>query len=206
MVIRESELRHFMLEDELMHYGVKGMKWGHHKARPLTGTRAIRANYKNKKRQIDISYSKAADKYERVLYTKDKNKLKKVSDEFDRAADKWAADRKNARNQYKAEKKAYKQTDEYKTKRAKAIKAGAALVGTTLAVYGTYKASKYLKSKAAQKSYEAGKKYAEKMFLSKKDNDAGIEALVNADIRTRKVKNSTIDAIKYLRHPEKYQI
>lgn len=71
-----------MYENELYHYGVKGMRWGHRKAQPVSGSRG------------------------RIHSTKSK---------------------------YKQEKKAYKQTDEYKAKRAKYIKTGAAVV----AVAGT---------------------------------------------------------------------
>ena len=41
---------------------------------------------------------------------------------------------------------------------------GTAVAGTALAAYGTYKMSKFLKNKAATKSYETGKKFAEQYF------------------------------------------
>lgn len=42
-----------MLEDELMHYGVKGMKWGHRKQSPTTsGKKTKRQKKKNIKKQI----------------------------------------------------------------------------------------------------------------------------------------------------------
>lgn len=120
-------------------------------------------------------------------------------------------------------------TDNQKSsRRKKAIKVGAAVVGTSLAAYGGYKASQYLKSTAGKKSYEAGKRYAEEHFFSKADDtltnvlsgklgkenisqyqslrDAGIQTLRNTDKRTKKVSGSTIEAIKYLKHPEYYQV
>ena len=101
-----------------------------------------------------------------------------------------------------------------------AVTAGAVVAGAALATYGTYKLSNYIKTEAGKKSYEAGKKYAEEQFFSKMrdlidDGDmsnvmslhkAGKQTLANADKRTKMVQRSTKEAIKYLRHPENYQI
>lgn len=114
-----------------------------------------------------------------------------------------------------------KSSPEYQAKvarRKKAIKVGVAVAGTALAAYGTYKMSKFLKNKAATKSYETGKKFAEQYFKEAQKHelsdtgrylsamDAYSSTLRNTDKRTRKVKNSTVQAIKYLRHPEYYQV
>ena len=101
----------------------------------------------------------------------------------------------------------------------KAAVIGAAVVGTALAVYGARKVSNLLKDKAAAKSYETGKKVAEKYFKEMNDSlDAGNlaknhsdwkayrQTLQNTDKRTERVKRSTAEAIKYLRHPERYQV
>ena len=152
-----------MTENELYHFGVKGMKWG------------IRRN-----RSLPTGNSKKA-------------------------------------SSNKTEAQARKE----KIKKAAII--GTAVVGTALAAYGTYKASKYLKEKAGKLSYESGKKYANEHFFNKmKDstvsydwNDrenynalylAGKQTLQNTDKRTKRVSSSTIDAIKYLRHPENYSV
>lgn len=114
-----------------------------------------------------------------------------------------------------------KNSSEYQAKvarRKKAIKVGAAVAGTVLATYGAYKMSKFLKNKAAAKSYETGKKFAEQYLKEAKKHelsdtgrylsfmDAYSSTLRKTDKRTRKVKNSTIQAIKYLRQPERYQV
>lgn len=114
-----------------------------------------------------------------------------------------------------------KSSPEYQAKvarRKKTIKIGMAVAGTALAAYGTYKMSKFLKNKAATKSYETGKKFAEQYFKEAKkyelsntgrylsSMDAYSSTLRNTDKRTRKVKNSTVQAIRYLRHPERYQV
>lgn len=152
-----------MTENELYHFGVKGMKWGVRRNRSLS-----------------------------------KGSQKKASSN-------------------KSEAKARRE----KIKKAAII--GTAVVGTTLAAYGTYKASKYLKEKAGKLSYESGKKYANEHFFNKmKDStvsydwrdrenynalyQAGKQTLQNTDKRTKRVSGSTIEAIKYLRHPESYLV
>lgn len=152
-----------MTENELYHFGVKGMKWG------------VRRN--------------------RSLSTGNQKKASSNKSEA--------------------------QARREKIKKAAII--GTAVVGTTLAAYGTYKASKYLKEKAGKLSYESGKKYAYEHFFSKmKDStvsydwrdrknynalyQAGRQTLQNTDKRTKRVSGSTIEAIKYLRNPESYLV
>ena len=152
-----------MTENELYHYGVKGMKWGVRRNRSLS---------KGSQKKASSNKSEAQARREKIK---------------------------------------------------KAAIIGAAVVGTTLAAYGTYKASKYLKEKAGKLSYESGKKYAYEHFFSKmKDSivsydwrdrknynalyQAGKQTLQNTDKRTKRVSGSTIEAIKYLRHPESYLV
>ena len=147
-----------MTENELYHYGVKGMKWGVRRNRSLSTGNPKKASYNKSEAQ--------------------------------------------ARRE--------------KIKKAAII--GTAVAGTALAAYGTYKASKYLKEKAGKLSYESGKKYAKKHFFDKMTGLstydpydrvmylAGKQTLQNTDKRTRRVSSSTIDAIKYLRHPENYSV
>lgn len=100
------------------------------------------------------------------------------------------------------------------TKRAIAI--GAAAAGTALAAYGTYKASKYVKDLASTHAWERGKKYADEHFYSKVTSantmrnavlrDFGNVTLDNADKLSTKVGKSTVEAVRYLRHPERYML
>ena len=138
---------------ELYHHGVKGMKWGHRKARNTSS--AIGNRYR----------SKAAE------------------------------------SQRKADSKQPMST---KKKVAIAAGVGAAVAATALAVYGGKKMSTYIKSEAGRRSYETGKKYAQEHFFSNGDYEYGRRALANTDKRTRRVSNSTVEAVKYLRHPERY--
>ena len=152
-----------MTENELYHFGVKGMKWG---------VRRNRSFSKGNQKKASSNKSEAQARSEKIK---------------------------------------------------KAAIIGTAVAGTALAAYGTYKVSKYLKEKAGKLSYESGKKYANEHFFNKmKDStvsydwrdrenynalyQAGKQTLQNTDKRTKRVSGSTIEAIKYLRHPESYLV
>lgn len=153
-----------MNDNELMHYGVPGMRWGHRKAINRVSTSGKKTN-------------KSIDKNQ---------------------------------PEYRAK----------VAKRKKALKIGTAVVGTALATYGAYKVSKLLKDKAAAKSIETGRKMASKYFaaaqmarddLSKgsayvTNSNAYLDTLRRTERRTDKVRNSTIQAIKYLRDPSKFKV
>lgn len=76
---------------------------------------------------------------------------------------------------------------EYKAKRDKAIKIGAAAVATTMAVYGAYKLNKYIRSSNFKYHEDIGKKkaldYLDKLWES--GNNAQKEALSKAASNTR---------------------
>lgn len=80
---------------------------------------------------------------------------------------------------------------EYKAKRDKAIKIGAAAVATTMAVYGAYKLDKYIRSSNFKYHEEIGKKkaldYLDK--LQESGNNAQKEALIKANINSRSKGN-----------------
>lgn len=52
-----------MYENELYHHGVKGMRWGHRKAQPVSGSRgrmqSAKADYKSAKKTYNKSFNKA---------------------------------------------------------------------------------------------------------------------------------------------------
>ena len=141
--------------DELYHYGVPGMRWGHRKARPVSTERArmqsARAAYKksnrefNKAREKAVSYSRTHPSFQNSKGHKRAEANRRWDD-----ADKKAQQAKNDKAAYKQAKKEYKQTDEYRAKRAKAVKAGAVVAGTALAAYGAYKVNKVIRDKNAQ--------------------------------------------------------
>ena len=141
--------------NELYHYGVPGMRWGHRKARPVSTERArmqlARAAYKksnrefNKAREKAVSYSRTHPSFQNSKGHKRAEANRRWDD-----ADKKAQQAKNDKAAYKQAKKEYKQTDEYKAKRAKAVKAGAVVAGTALAAYGAYKVNKVIRDKNAQ--------------------------------------------------------
>ena len=158
-----------MKEDELMHYGVKGMKWGKRKAQ--TSSHSIEKRIKNTEAKNESKTKKAAEK-------------------------------------------GVKQ--EYKSKRTKAVKAGAAFVGASLATYGAYKASKYLKSEAGRRATQAGIDHLKKnidtgQFIKIGNQLGNIKTMnskdwgkkVNRDLKrdvdiANRVSSSAIEAAKYL--------
>ena len=85
-----------------------------------------------------------------------------------------------------------------------------------MAAYGTYKVSKYVKSEAGRRSYEDGKYFIDAYLKNarKETNDATYwynEARrvgADTDKRTKIVKSSTIDAVRYLKNPndDRWQI
>lgn len=202
-------------DDELMHYGVKGMKWGVRRARGHSGP----GNYMTRKRQLE------GDK--RDLKTLNKGGhlsvgiTKKRQAAFD-ARDRKALEKRIAKNEkYLADKernKSEKKSNKKPMSTAKKVAIGAA---TTAAIvggaYGAYKVSKVVKDKASSHSYKIAKEYVDSfMSTSKKYADAGMydksylafkranEYSGKQDAITRKVKNSTIEAAKYLYKNRKY--
>ena len=146
--------------DELYHYGVPGMRWGHRKARPVSTERARMQSARE-------AYNKQA-------------------------------------------KKEYKQTDEYKAKRAKAVKAGAVVAGTALAAYGAYKLSKVARNKAYNINMERGRKaaddymkqwgeerakYINEVLKNAKGNAGDISYANRLKYETSKAAKATRDAI-----------
>ena len=98
--------------DELYHYGILGMKWGVRKKYPTTFNRTGTKKSVNYPEHIKraLNRTEASKAGRSIRYGNDKTK-----------------------------KEAYKQTNEYKAKRKKAIKVGAAVAGTALAAYGAKK-------------------------------------------------------------------
>lgn len=121
--------------NELYHYGVKGMKWGHRKRIDPIGSIGRRASgtYQN------MNNARAA--------------------------------RQQTRQAQRQAKQAARNTPEAKAARAekakKAAKIGAAVVGTALAAYGTYKLAKYVQGKRSQAAMQKANDYINKNVYRK---------------------------------------
>lgn len=140
--------------DELMHYGVPGMKWGHRKAAPTTSVDRARANYRAARKTYNRSFNKA---YNRSLaaYSPSKKQRKANDARWDKAAND-AKRLKEAKSVYKAEKKQFK-SDVERYRKSKGVYD--LNVNKNGAVIATSKASKVKKSISAKK----GKTYADKV-------------------------------------------
>ena len=172
-----------------MHYGVKGMKWGHRK------------KYYNADGSLN---AKGIKKYARAGYAQDsynsnKTKVGKVYDKVTGAhkiggdtmynlssakankarAEKYVADKKAA--------EAAKNTPEAiaarKQKQKKAMIAGAAVAGTALAAYGAYKLNQYVKTKNCEIAAKRGEDYARAMFQRESFNMSTRKNLTKGSVR-----------------------
>lgn len=211
--------------NELYHYGVKGMKWGVRKRNVYDvnaayyNKRAAKLDAKARRNNQMASMNRAVVKNAPGIISKvnqiNANYYQKKADKLTAKADKnrTMADLNSQASKRQTE---YRQSAEYKAKRAKAIKVGAAAAGTALAVYGAYKVSKVLKDKAATKSYEAGQAAMKRWMDSAKQSESvgnwaeglvknrtAIEVARKADERTARVRNSTVEAAKYLYNTRK---
>lgn len=81
---------------------------------------------------------------------------------------------RQARQQYRAAKKAERQSPEAKAERIakakKAAKIGAAVAATALATYGAYKLNKYVKTKNGEIAAKRGFEASQKLFEGLRDN------------------------------------
>lgn len=188
--------------DELMHYGVPGMRWGHRKNRYVgvsTDGSKRRAAEKARQQMISAKRNKRTKQKEFNKAYNESNKLKNLFGERGEKAGAAAERAANASNradkQYKAAKKAYKAAKKMANLEAKAVKEkykkeymkGASVAGKIYAKFTSshkyYADMMYDINNGAYKSPNATSK------LAKKVSDA--EAKAAAQKRLEKIKSRT---------------
>ena len=137
-----------MDNNELYHFGVKGMRWGHRKVRGHAGP----GKYVTRKRQLagdkrDLDYLNKGEHLSVGL-------TKKRQAAYDKR-DKAVLEKRIAKNEQKNNKG-------LSTKQKKVLKVGAAAAGTMLAVYGTYKFSKWVDNQNVKLATHTGQEFASK--------------------------------------------
>lgn len=125
--------------DYLMHYGVKGMKWGHRK-RQAFSVKAAGHRTMAKAYDINARTYRNSNKALSSMNTQAKNQQLKKAEQAQAAA-----------NQKLEQKRIAKANMTPEEKRKKAVKTGAAIAGTALAVYGAYKVKEYTNKYMANK-------------------------------------------------------
>ena len=151
-----------MNENELYHFGVKGMKWGVRRNRSsfvsTSGPKRLPGTYASD----GNGWTAKAKRLPGAIVKKDG---------YDKSSTPKGVASLTSKTSGKSKQKAAANTPEAKEARKeklkKAAKVGAVVAGTALAAYGAYKVSKYLKEKAGKLSYESGKKYAKEQFFDK---------------------------------------
>ena len=96
-----------MHSDELMHFGVKGMKWGHRKNNYTTSLDTAKANYKSAKGDYTKSFNKAYNRS--IMAYSPIKKHRQANDERWNKVSNDAEKLRDARKVYKQEKKANRQ-------------------------------------------------------------------------------------------------
>jgi hypothetical protein len=145
----------------LAHYGVKGMKWGRRK-----NIYDVNANYYNKradKLTAKANRNRTMANLNSRAASQGKGLISKANNfnanYYNKRADKIRAKADKNRTMASMNEAASKQRQDYKNspegraqaeRTKKAVKVGAAVVGTALTVYGGYKLSKFAKNKYAK--------------------------------------------------------
>lgn len=187
-------------KDELYHYGVKGMKWGHRKNiydvnANYYNNRASKLTAKANRNRTMASMNKAAAGQSKGLISKannlNANYYNKRADKLQAKANrnKTMASMNEAASKQRQEAKAAQTPEQIAAKRKKALKVGAAVAGTALAAYGAYKLNKFVKDENAKLMSNKGHEAALKYLNENRSSSLGITTFKDGSVSVGRTVN-----------------
>lgn len=150
-------------ESELYHHGVKGMRWGHRKAKLANNDYA---SFRTKRLQRAVNAN-----------DKDVASLKSAGYKKEAAAVKAVGEKNREKLTESQERDANKKG--LSDKQKKAVKVGAVLAGTALTTYGAYKLNKYIRNENYKYHVANGEKIARAYTSSNKVTSALLDSHSN---------------------------
>ena len=182
-ITSDGELCHC---DEFYHHGIKGMKWGVRRFQRRDGTRtpagkkrmaftqsdgyrnALRKVMSNKtinKAATNLTKRNMAKTSRKEAISKEKDKDVRLGMKMTKGSASEVKKGLDAANKKVAEKR--QGSSDKKSNYKKAVKIGAAVAGTALAAYGTYKVAKFVQGKRSEKAMQKASEYVSKNFMNK---------------------------------------
>lgn len=176
--------------NELYHHGIKGQKWGRRRFQNSDGslTAAGRKRYVTVRQAGKNAKQAEKEAVRKLNASSEKHTLHQYSKAIKAANKQSRANDKAYNKQLREERKAERNTPEAqaarKEKAKKALKVGAAVAGTALAAYGTYKVAQYVQSQRSQAAMQKANDYVNKNTYRKIGESVFADGTVRMDFAT----------------------
>lgn len=161
-----------MNNNDIYHHGIMGQKWGvrryQHEDGTYTDAGLKRKDSGEHSSRVNSAINKAKSAKNNITKMKNKSTytIKRIKTV---ANDPIGTAKKHAKSAYDEKVDSVKNKFQLSDKQKKALKVGAVVAGSALAVYGGYKLSKYVNNKSGGKLYEAGKNKVKDILEMKRE-------------------------------------